>query len=103
MRQLAVASSGPQLIAPSPVPAACPASMEQGPVPSHGDQPLTLPLAALHDPSTHHPQGKGEMVSPADADRVLWTPKEKGGKDYPGHLTAGRREVLRVPGFNIFV
>lgn len=70
MRQLAITSSGPQLIAPSPVRAACPASMEWGPETSLGDQPVTLPLAALHDPSTHHPQGKGEMVSPADADRV---------------------------------
>lgn len=80
MRQIAIASSGPQLIAPSPVPAVCPVSMEQGPVPSRGDQPATLSPAVLHDPPTHHPQGKGEMASSADADRVPWTPKGSGSE-----------------------
>lgn len=99
MRRLA----GPQLIAPSPVPTACPAFMERDPVPPHGDQAVTLPLAALCDPSTHHPQGKGEMVSPADANRVPWTPQGRGRKDHPGHLTARSEEVLGAPGFSIFV
>lgn len=103
MRQPAITSSGPQLIAPFPVPTACPAFMERDPVPSHGDQAVTLPLAALCDPSTHHPQGKGEMVSPADADRVPWTPKERGRKDHPGHLAARSGEILGAPGFSIFV
>lgn len=47
---------------------------------SHGDQPVSLSLVAASDPSTHHPQGKGEMVSPADADSVPWAPKGRGGK-----------------------
>lgn len=72
-------------------------------MPSHGDQPVTLPFAALCDPSIQHSQGRGEMVSPADADRVPWTSKGRRGKAHPGHLTAGRGEVLRAPEFSIFV
>ena len=68
---------------------------------SHGDHPVTLPLAALHDPSTHYPHGKGELVSATDADRVPWTPKGRWGKDRPGQqqLEGGSLKGLQVQYF----
>lgn len=108
LRQLAIISSGLQLIVPCPVPAACPVSTKEGSGPFPGHRPVTLPLAAFHDPCMHPPQGKGEVVSPADADRVPRTPKRKAGvgdkgESHPGHLTDGMKEISKAPWFRIFI
>lgn len=93
-----------------PLPSTCCVSClhEVGLSAIRGHRPVTLPLAALHDPCMHPPQGKGEMVSSADADRVPWTPKRKAGvgdrgEGHPGHLTAGMGKVSRTPWFSIFI
>lgn len=65
-------------------------------------------FASCCSPWPLYAQGKGEMVSSADADRVPWTPKRKagvgdGGEGHPGHLTAGMGKVSRTPWFSIFI